>query len=347
MSEDGAAEAVAEANTIEAESQKEEIQKASAENEEKDVKDTYSSGEEAEDGEGKKWSVSSRDYENGEENKPVYDGKVISLKEARARSREKGAKGKDISDTVKSAGKASQFESFFDKNLEDVLEDHFLDSEIGLWVKETANIVKGYLDVEAEEDAYRKIQEASKHTDLIAILAPGLGSFPVTGKHIERYTGIPTIRIRRKDGRLNDFLNYSMKTVGKAPIVIAYSSGHDDIRDHVKKYGHDNISMIYCVDSDKGDMEKYVDPKKIVYVSTNTPLMEPFEALFGGHSKAPTICPVYTLPKTTVHSSVVVGKDARFLGDIIRQTAKAKYHNFEPTMTINSSYLLMPMKKAA
>jgi hypothetical protein len=322
-------EPTAEADSIDAEAHESQEYRALAENNE--YGRDNSSGHNAEnEGEVSQWSISSEGYHNDEE---YNESNVVDIREARARF--SGKSGNDVSDTVESEGseELDSLEAILEKNTEEHSES-FIDRQHSYW-KEAWNIFKGFTEVGNNEDVYEKIDRIASNGKPILVLMPGLGSFPVTGDKVDQYSGFNTVRISR-DGPdvVHKVLSYVMEKTRVGAIVVGYSDGEKDFVKYLKQYGDEGlVSTFYGTASDKGKVEKLMDPSRVFYIQGQNDNLAPgFDKLLGRYSVgygAQTSRPIFEVPNAT-HSSLVINPvDSTNMGKIIAQTAKAKYFNYE------------------
>ncbi len=129
----------------------------------------------------------------------------------------------------------------------------------GLWY-----LVKGFIDVEAEEDrdVYEKIANM-KNVPILYI--SGAFEYPMSISEIEKHSGydIAHIKERKDPDKINDIIEYTIEVTGQKPIVIGFSDGGKSIENYIERYGLNKVSMFYAIAASKFDVE---NPNKVVFI---------------------------------------------------------------------------------
>lgn len=335
MTETATAEAPAEAGTIEAEATENGAQEAHYEASD----ETYNTQDQDSWDNALEKEASILELTSGDNSKEYtsISGKTgYERKEARTKTKTRGPE-KAISDNLKES-KSSNL------TLEEILErspveniEEFLDKR-HYSLKELWYVIKGFIQGgDSEEEIYQRINEIAGHGSPILVLMPGLASFPLTGKNMEKYSGFNTIRIPRfGPDKTHNVLSHIMDKTHVGAIVMGYSDGEKDFHKYLKTYGDKGlVSTFYGVGSDKGKVEKLMDPSRVFYINGQNDHLAPgFDKLLFRYDKgygAPTSRPIYTIPNAT-HGSLV-DRDAKAVGDIIRLTARGIYFNYDISET--------------
>ncbi|MBS3132343.1 hypothetical protein J4212_07975 [Candidatus Woesearchaeota archaeon] len=225
----------------------------------------------------------------------------------------------------------SRLEEILDKDIEEYAEEWI--EKFGYWPKEIYYIIKSFLKTGSidDENPYKVIDRKARDREPLALFLPGVCKNPYDTSEFEKYTGFPTVRIGTYDPReINKILDYAARKTGVGSILIGYSDGGIRAKEAVELTGGKNISMYYGVDANKGDVEKYMDPRRVAYI--NGASVEPghlvgiFESIFYGHANAHTDRPIFKIPGAS-HAELAHGRNAiSQIGDIIRNTARIKYN---------------------
>ena len=261
-------------------------------------------------------------------------------KEARAKTKTRGPE-KGISDSVEESESLKlSLEKILERTPVEHIEDFLEEQHYSL--KELWYVIKGFLQGEDnEKEIYQRIDEIAGHGSPTLVLMPGLGSFPLTGKDVDNYSGFNTIRIPRSGpDKTHEVLSYIMDKTSVGAIVVGFSDGEKDFHKYLKTYGDEGlVSTFYGIGSDKGKVEKLMDPSRVFYINGQNDHLAPrFDKLLFRYNKgygAPTSRPIYTIPNATHASLVHNPRDITAVGKIIEQTAKAKYFNYEIKINLN------------
>ena len=189
-------------------------------------------------------------------------------------------------------------------------------------IKGLVYLIKGFIDVEAEEDrdVYEKIARM-KHTPILYI--SGALEYPMNIREMEEISGykIAHIKERKDPDKINEIIEYAARVTGQKPIVIGFSDGGKSIENYIEKYGMDKVSMFYAIAASKFDTEdsgklKFIDGKKDrIFILEKDAFKKTDSDVFkvkGGHT-------------WTCYDPLTI----RQIFDIIEKTARAERHNFE------------------
>ena len=131
-------------------------------------------------------------------------------------------------------------------------------------IKGLVYLIKGFIDVEGEEDSdvYEKIARM-KNAPILYI--SGALEYPMNISEIEEHSGydIAHIKERMDPDKLNDIIEYATKVTGQKPIVIGFSDGGKSIENYIEKHGMDKVSMFYAIAASKFNAE---NPSKVVFI---------------------------------------------------------------------------------